>query len=53
MGMLLGNMMSRQRMTGANPASKKATPRARKAAPAKKGNTMRSRAGSGSHTSGK
>lgn len=53
MGMLLGNMMSRQRMTGANPASKKATPRARKAAPAKKSNTMRSRAGSGSHTSGK
>lgn len=52
MGMLLGNMMSRQRMTGANPASKKATPRTRTAAP-KKSNTMRSRAGSGSHASGK
>lgn len=54
MGMLLGNMLSRQRMTGANPASRKATPRARTMSPNKNtSNSMRSRAGSGSHASGK
>ncbi|GAA0398963.1 hypothetical protein GCM10009133_04750 [Cocleimonas flava] len=46
MGMLIGNMLSRQRATGANPAAKRATPR--KAAPSAK-----SRAGSGSHSRGK
>ncbi len=50
MGMLIGNMLSRQRATGANPAAKRATKRAasRKAAP-----SARSRAGSGSHSRGK
>jgi len=59
MGMLMGNMLSRQRMTGANPASKRATPR-RSASPSKNqaqnrspSQSMRSRAGSGSHASGK
>lgn len=50
MGMLLGNMMSRQRATGANPAAKKATPRASKS---KGFSSAKSRAGSGSHASGK
>ncbi len=46
MGMLIGSMLSRQRATGTNPAARKATPKsAHKSA--------RSRAGSGSHTSGK
>ena len=54
MGMLMGNLMSRQRATGANPASRKATPRARTTSPKRKtSNSMRSRAGSGSHASGK
>lgn len=43
MGMMLGNMLSRQRTAGINPASRKATP-----AP-----SARSRAGSGSHSVGK
>ena len=46
MGMLMSNMMSRQRATGANPAARKATPR--RAAP-----SARSKSGSGSHASGK
>jgi len=46
-GMLIGRVLSRQRATGTNPASKKATPRAAKSSSAK------SRAGSGSHSSGK
>jgi hypothetical protein len=45
-GMLISNMLNRQRATGANPASKKATPRSAY-------RSARSRAGSGSHTSGK
>jgi len=43
-GMLIGSMLSRQRASGANPASKK-TQTAKQAA--------RSRAGSGSHSRGK
>ena len=62
MGMLLGNMLSRQRMTGANPASRRATPRPRKSSSAFKKSSSgfrrtspsaRSRAGSGSFSSGK
>ena len=54
MGMLMGNLLSRQRATGANPASRRATPRARTTSPKQKtSNSMRSRAGSGSHASGK
>jgi len=54
-GMLMGNILNRQSATGANPASRKATPRstyqnARKAQTAR---SARSRAGSGSHSSGK
>lgn len=48
MGMLIGNMLTRQRATGANPAAKRATPRKAAAAPSAK-----SRAGSGSHSRGK
>ena len=52
MGMLMGSLLSRQRTTGANPAARKATPRKssgfRKSAP-----SSRSRAGSGSFSSGK
>lgn len=52
MGMLLSNMMGRQRSAGINPARKKATPPPRKS----KGfwsSNARSRSGSGSHASGK
>ena len=52
MGMLMGNMLSRQRATGANPASRKATPR-RSSGFGKSTPSARSRAGSGSHASGK
>ena len=45
MGMLIGNMMSRQRTTGTNPAARKAT--------AKGSPSARSRSGSGSHSRGK
>ena len=51
MGMLLGNMLSRQSMTGANPASRKATPRSARST--RTAPSARSRAGSGSHASGK
>ncbi len=43
MGMMLGNMLSRQRTSGVNPAARKATP----------ASSARSRAGSGSHSVGK
>lgn len=43
LGMMLGNMLSRQRSAGINPASRRATPNA----------GARSRAGSGSHSVGK
>ena len=43
MGMMLGNMLSRQRTAGVNPATRKATP----------ASSARSRAGSGSHSVGK
>ena len=46
MGMLIGNMLSRQRATGANPAAKRATPR-------RAATNAKSRAGSGSHSRGK
>ncbi len=52
MGMLMSNMMGRQRASGSNPASRKATPR-RSASPFKKSPSAKSRAGSGSHASGK
>ncbi len=52
MGMLLGNMLSRQRATGANPAAKKATPKRATKAKSSFG-SAKSRAGSGSHSSGK
>jgi len=52
MGMLLSNMMGRQRSSGANPASKRATPPPRKSA-SKSAPSAKSRAGSGSHASGK
>lgn len=45
MGMMIGNMLSRQRATGTNPAARKATARGTPSA--------RSRAGSGSHSRGK
>ena len=51
MGMLLGNMLSRQRATGARPAMKKATPK-RSASKSSFG-SAKSRVGSGSHSSGK
>jgi len=63
MGMLLGNMLSRQRMSGVNPASRRATPSPRKSSSAFKKSSSsgfrqtspsaRSRAGSGSFSSGK
>lgn len=58
MGMLLSNMMGRQRATGANPASRKATPKRASTGSASKSkgsplSSARSRAGSGSHASGK
>jgi hypothetical protein len=53
MGMLLGNMMSRQRATGTNPAAKRATPK-RSASKSKSSfGSAKSRVGSGSHSSGK
>ena len=52
MGMLLGNMLSRQRATGANPAAKRATPK-RSASKSKSFGNAKSRVGSGSHSSGK
>ncbi|MCF6189919.1 MAG: hypothetical protein L3J51_05545 [Cocleimonas sp.] len=52
MGMLLGNMLSRQRATGARPAMKKATPK-RSASKSKSFGSAKSRVGSGSHSSGK
>ena len=52
MGMLLGNMLSRQRATGANPAARKATPKAARKTKSSFGNA-KSRVGSGSHSSGK
>lgn len=45
MGMMIGNMLSRQRATGTNPAARKATTRGTASA--------RSRSGSGSHSRGK
>lgn len=45
MGMLIGNMLSRQRATGVNPATKRATPR--------RSVSSKSRAGSGSFSRGK
>ena len=64
MGMLLGNMLSRQRMSGVNPAQRRATPPPRKSSSAFKKTpaasgfrqtspSARSRAGSGSFSSGK
>lgn len=53
MGMLLGNMLSRQRSTGANPAARKATPARKSSGGNKQSTSARSRAGSGSHASGK
>ncbi len=55
MGMLLGNMLGRQRMTGANPSARRATPppRRTKPSPFRQSPSARSRAGSGSHASGK
>ena len=52
MGMLLGNMLSRQRMSGVNPARRQATPR-RSSGFRQSSPSARSRAGSGSHASGK
>lgn len=45
MGMMIGNMLSRQRATGTNPASRKTT--------AKGSPSAKSRSGSGSHSRGK
>lgn len=45
MGMMIGNMLSRQRATGTNPASRKTTARGTASA--------KSRSGSGSHSRGK
>jgi hypothetical protein len=50
MGMLMSNMLGRQRATGTNPASRRATKRS---SAAKKTPSAKSRAGSGSHSSGK
>ncbi len=52
MGMLIGNMLSRQRATGANPAARRATPK-RSAKPKSSFGSAKSRMGSGSHSSGK
>jgi len=52
MGMLIGNMLSRQRATGANPAAKRATPK-RSASKSKSFGSAKSRVGSGSHSAGK
>lgn len=54
MGMLMGNLLSRQRMTGANPSRRKAGPAPRRSSGFnKRSPSARSRAGSGSHASGK
>jgi len=54
MGMLMGNLLSRQRMTGANPSRRKAGAAPRKSTGFnKRAPSARSRAGSGSHASGK
>ena len=53
MGMLLGNMLSRQRATGANPAAKRATPKRSASSKSKSFSSAKSRVGSGSHSSGK
>ncbi len=53
MGMMIGNLLSRQRATGANPASRKATPKAAYRKSRAQSTSARSRAGSGSHSSGK
>lgn len=55
MGMLLGNMLGGQRSAGVNPARRKATPArsAGKSSFGKSSPSARSRAGSGSHASGK
>lgn len=45
MGMMIGNMLSRQRATGTNPAARRSTARGTRSA--------RSRSGSGSHSRGK
>lgn len=50
MGMLLSNMMGRQRSAGVKPSSRRATPPPRKKSSFK---SAKSRAGSGSHASGK
>ncbi len=52
MGMLIGNMLSRQRATGANPAARRATPR-KSASKSNAFKNAKSRVGSGSHSSGK
>ncbi len=51
MGMLIGNMLSRQRATGASPASRRVTPK--RAATTAKSNSFKSRSGSGSFSRGK
>lgn len=51
MGMMIGNMLSRQRATGTNPASRKST--ARGTASARSATSAKSRSGSGSHSRGK
>lgn len=55
MGMLLGSMLNRQSMTGANPSARKASPPPRKSASSanRQSPSARSRAGSGSFSSGK
>ena len=55
MGMLLGNMLGGQRSAGVRPSSRKATPTraAGKSSFGKSWSSARSRAGSGSHASGK
>ncbi|MEE9444089.1 MAG: hypothetical protein V3V19_00350 [Cocleimonas sp.] len=54
MGMLLGNMLGGQRSMGVNPARRKATPkRSSVFNKSKSSPSARSRAGSGSHASGK
>ncbi len=52
-GMLLGNILNRQSATGANPASRKATSRSAYQNQRNARSSARSRAGSGSHSSGK
>ncbi len=52
MGMLMGNLLSRQMGAGVNPASRKATT-SKRSSFGKSSPSARSRAGSGSHASGK